>query len=78
MEKLHQLAAGADEDEHVAVAYVAFHLLMYHTTKRTDTLTQLKIANNIANFLIIKQLFSEYFHRTHVGILFTVKRFETY
>ncbi len=39
MEQFHQLAAPADEDEHVAIADVTSHLLVYYTTKGTDTLT---------------------------------------
>ena len=39
MEQLHQLAALADEDEHVTITHVAFHLLMHHTAERTDALT---------------------------------------
>ena len=39
MEQLHQLAALADEDEHVAITHVASHLLMHHTAEGTDTLT---------------------------------------
>ena len=39
MKQLHQAAAGTNEDKHVAIAYVASHLLMHHTAERTDALT---------------------------------------
>ena len=39
MEQFHQLAALADEDEHVTITHVTSHLLMHHATERTDALT---------------------------------------
>ena len=39
MEQLHQLAALADEDEHVTITHVTSHLLMHHAAERTDALT---------------------------------------
>ena len=41
MEQLHQLAALADEDEHVTITHVTPHLLMHHAAERTDAFTHI-------------------------------------
>jgi len=41
MEQLHQLAALADEDEYVTIAYITSHPFMHYTTERTDTFTHI-------------------------------------
>jgi len=44
MEQLHQLAAPADEDEHVSVANIAPHPLMHHAAQRADALAHVRPA----------------------------------
>ena len=42
--QLHEFAAGADEDEDIAVLHLIFHLLMYQPAQRTDPLAHIRSA----------------------------------